>query len=111
MRALAKERRGMGGNRKEAKMRGDENEGLRINPTLLPLPRSHPYCNLYSKPHPYPNPSLVQNDAKGRFIGHIDKRLKNAFVAKVLKEDLGLRYRKVKAISWKGNSERCLVLR
>lgn len=68
----------MGGNRKEAKTREDENEGLRINPTLLPLPRSHLYCNLYSKPHPYPNPSLVQNDAKGRFIGHIDKRLKNA---------------------------------
>ena len=41
----------------------------------------------------------------------VNKRLKNAFVTKVLKKDLGLKYKRVKAISWKGNSERCLVLR
>ena len=60
--------------------------------------------------------------ASGNVIWNIDqvqgyieqpagKSLTNSFVGSVLRNDLGLKYKKVKAISWKGNTERCKVLR
>ena len=48
---------------------------------------------------------------KAKIEQPLGKLLTDKFVGNVLKYSMNLRYKRVKMIAWKGNSERCLVLR
>ena len=41
----------------------------------------------------------------------MEKNHSNAFVGKIMKDHFHMSYKRVKVVSFKGNSERCLVLR